>query len=75
MPERFRERHARQRMAYIEYPTTRPMANGLELFGLRKNGIEFPIEINLSPFRLPYKEGFVVTSAVSKSEIPMRRNG
>lgn len=64
MPERFRERHARQRMAYVEYPTTRPMATGLELYGLRKNGIEFPIEINLSPFRLPFKEGFVVASAI-----------
>lgn len=64
MPERFRERHARQRMAYVEYPTTRPMATGLELYGLRKNGIEFPIEINLSPFRLPFKEAFVVASAI-----------
>ncbi len=49
IPERFRARHAPQRRAYVEAPRVRPMGLGLSLFGLRKNGEEFPVEISLSP--------------------------
>jgi PAS domain S-box-containing protein len=49
MPERFRCRHIGHRDKYQEAPHARPMGVSLQLFGLRKNGSEFPLEICLSP--------------------------
>jgi two-component system, sensor histidine kinase len=47
MPERFRARHVGHRAQYAN--NIRPMGVGLELYGRRKNGTEFPAEISLSP--------------------------
>src|SRR5271168_2559963 len=49
MPERFRARHLDHREGYIRNVRLRPMGQGLELFGRRRDGTEFPIEISLSP--------------------------
>lgn len=52
VPKRFRKRHISHREGYnVEHPA-RPMGFGLDLFGLRKNGTEFPIEISLSPLEI-----------------------
>ena len=51
VPQRFRQQHAGYRHDYFREPHTRPMGEGQELSGLRKNGSEFPVEISLSPLK------------------------
>jgi PAS domain S-box-containing protein len=62
LPERFRGTHMRHRSRFAAQAKQRPMGAGLALFGLHKNGHEFPVEISLSPVRTP--SGQLVVSAI-----------
>jgi PAS domain S-box-containing protein len=62
IPARFAEQHIRERSAFLANPRLRFMGTGLELFGRRKDGTEFPVEVSLSPHQTP--EGVLVLSAI-----------
>jgi two-component system, cell cycle sensor histidine kinase and response regulator CckA len=60
--EHFRSQHNAQYSRFLAPAPERPTVAGLELFGLRKDGSEFPIEIRLSPVET--KQGVLVSSAI-----------
>ena len=62
VPTRFQGGHAGHRNQYSKEDRVRSMGAGLELYGRRKDGTEFPVEISLSPLKT--EEGILVSSAI-----------
>ncbi len=62
VPERFRHAHQGHRTGFFGSPHTRMMGSGLELFGLHKEGHEFPVEVSLGPLQTP--DGMLVSAAI-----------
>ncbi|MDA2920799.1 PAS domain S-box protein, partial [Desulfobacterota bacterium AH_259_B03_O07] len=62
VPRRFRDRHFEYRKSFFTNPEARPMGRGRDLFAVRKDGSECPVEIGLSPIKL--SEGLMVLSSM-----------
>jgi PAS domain S-box-containing protein len=62
VPDRFRAEHIQARVLYSQCPASRSMGENIELFGRKKDGSEFPVEVSLSP--LETAEGTLISSAI-----------
>jgi PAS domain S-box-containing protein len=62
VPDRLRQQHHHHREQFGEHPKMRRMGAGLDLYGKRRDGSEFPVEISLSP--VPTGNGVIVLSAI-----------
>ena len=67
VPERLRDVHVERRTGHVRDPRTREMGAGLELYGRRRDGSEFPVEISLSPLEAGEDE-LVITIVRDVSE-------
>ena len=78
VPHRLRQRHPEYRTDFFAHPQTRAMGAGRDLFGVRKDGAEIPVEIGLNPIETD--EGlFVLASVVDitarkRAETELRRS-
>ncbi|AZI26736.1 PAS domain S-box protein [Pedobacter sp. G11] len=76
IPSRFTDRHQHHVEGYIKQPRSRPMGLGLDLFGRRKDGTEFPVEVSLSSYQTDQGKfviGFISDiSARKKAELELK---
>lgn len=76
LPKRFQKSHEEKRTEYSMSPIPRPMGTGLELFGMRKDGTEFPVDITIGPLKIGTE--FFLTSIVrdisDRKKIELERN-
>lgn len=64
IPERYRGHHTEYRAEYVAHPEIRAMGHGRELFGRRKDGSEFPVEVGLNPLQTP--QGPLVMASIGE---------
>jgi len=70
VPQRYEKTHIHQRDTFVRQSQSRPMGVGLDLFALRKDGSEFPVEISLTAYDID-GESFVIAFI---SNITIRKN-
>ena len=67
VPHRLKQNHPEHRKKFYEHPKARPMGAGRDLYGVKKDGTEIPVEIGLNPVE---KDGaqFVLASVIDITE-------
>lgn len=69
IPRKLSEKHLESRTKFQQHPHPRSMGQGMELHGLKKDGIEFPVEISLSPYSTPegrFVIAFIIDISIRK---------
>ena len=77
IPRRFRESHVKTRDNYIGTPHARSMGQGMDLYGMRSNGEEFPVEVSLSPYTSAlgrFVIAFIIDITIRKSAEEKQKN-
>ncbi len=77
IPGHFKSRHEHFRNKYTDSPHARVMGSGIDLYGLKKDGTELPVEISLSPYKT--KKGqfviaFIIDNTIRKQAEEKLRN-
>ena len=62
IPNRYVAKHPENRGLFFKHPRIRPMGKGLDLWGIRKDGQEFALEIALSPVEMD--EGIAAIASI-----------
>jgi PAS domain S-box-containing protein len=79
MPARYKTRHQRHRTNYLANPKLRLMGAGLDLYGKRKDGTEFPVDVMLSPIETPDGRSIIATirdvTNRKRAEAELRKSG
>lgn len=60
IPNRFKENHLNHQKQYYQNPQSRPMGLGMDLFAVKKGGLEFPVEVSLGTYRNNADEIYVM---------------
>jgi len=59
IPRRYHHKHVDHRNAYIHHPKSRPMGVGMDLFAVKKDGTEFPVEVSLGNYQSSGNENVI----------------
>jgi PAS domain S-box-containing protein len=70
IPRRYHQMHEGDRSKYVKHPRSRPMGVGMDLYAIKKDGTEFPVEVSLSAFDNDGEENVIAFV----SDITIRKN-
>jgi PAS domain S-box-containing protein len=70
IPHRYHHKHVGDRTVYAKKPSSRPMGSGIDLYGVKKDGTEFPVEVSLGHYQ-ENNESFVIAFV---NDITIRKN-